>query len=46
MSVPDVFSDPQAMAEVAQLFRRALARCGPDCDHSQPEAKARSKAAS
>ena len=40
MSARDVFDDPQAMTELATLFRRGLARCGPDCEqhHPKPEA--------
>jgi len=42
----DVFDDPQAMTELATLFRRGLARCGPDCEqHPKPEAAADKNAA-
>lgn len=27
-----VFHDPVAMSEVAAIFRRGMARCGPDCE--------------
>lgn len=27
-----VFADPVVMADTARIFRRAAARCGPDCE--------------